>query len=161
MASALTFGGSSSGTALTAGDLTVNNSGSNGQPFKASWTRQQVLALGASPTGNLKVATLPAGTCVTNVFMVVTDIETISAQLNGSVGRTAAGYVDYIVASSHKSAAIYGNASGERGTNNTGYDIPSTSATTDVYIRFDAGADNLGDTVGSAGYVVIEYFVIP
>lgn len=154
-------GGGASFTPLTAGDLTVVNDGSDGAPFVATYDNAAVNALGGIAVGTLKVATLPAKTIVHNVF-VRTAVELDLIALTVSVGRTSATFVDYVVASNHKTVAIYGNASAERGTNNTGYDVPSWTATTDVYVRFDAGGETLDlASIAATSYVVIEYSVIP
>lgn len=154
------------GTALTAGDLTVTNDGSNGKPFVAIWTQEQVTDLGAVTSGTLVAATLPAKTVVTNVFLRRGSRETSLAALTVSCGRTGASYVDYIAAQDATLAlsdatTLYGNAAAERGTNNTGYDLISWSSTTPVLIRFDGGAENLSSGDGIGGTIIIEYFVIP
>lgn len=150
-------------TALTAGSLTVTNPGSNGKPFVATWNNVHVNALGAVASGDIKVATLPAKTYVKNAYITITAQEAVPTTLTVSLGRTAAGYIDYIVASDAKAAAntIYGDASGERGTNLTGYDYPSRTATTDVYIQFVATGDTMDNMLDTSGEVVIEYMVIP
>lgn len=151
-------------TALTAGDLTVTNDGSNCGVFVATFGAADVAGAGAVNTYDLKAATLPAKAVVTNVFLVVRALENSLSSHTVSLGRTAASYVDYIAAVDMTSGGtnnIRGNAAAERGTNNTGYDFPSWTATTDVRIRFDAGAEFVGDSGGFAGTVIIEYYVIP
>lgn len=158
--------GGGSFPALTAGDLTVVNDGSDGRPFVASWSVADIVALGAVTEGTLVVATLPAKTVVRNVYSVITNMEDSGEGLTDlaeSIGRSGAGYIDYIVATTITDVAantILGNASGERGTNNTGYDFPSNTGTTDVRIRFTA-TSNLSTAAGSAGRVIIDYAVIP
>ena len=155
--------GGASFTALTAGDLTVVNDGSDGKPFVATWNNTQVNALGGVTTGSIRVATLPAKTYVRNAYVTITTTETVPTTLTVSLGRTASNYIDYIVASDAKAAAntVYGNVSGERGTNLTGYDYPSRTATTDVFIQFVATGDDLENLLDTAGEVVIDYMVIP
>lgn len=156
-----TWGAGSSFTALSASQLTVTNDGSNGKPFVATWSDVTVNSLGSVTTGNKRVATLPAKTIVKNVFVSVTVAESALATFTVSVGRTGAGYVDYIVASNGKAIAIYGNDSAERGTNNTLFDIASWTATTDIFIQFVSTGDDLDAALDTAGTVVIDYMVIP
>lgn len=153
-------------TALTAGALTVSNDGSNGKPFVATYNAALVATIGGVAAGDLKVATLPAKTFIRNVFLVITAPDAGFEVMTVSIGRVGATYIDYIVASNHIVAAntVYGNAAAERGTNNTSYDLPSYSATTDVYVRFDvtgSSAPVLSGADGVAGVVVIDYTVIP
>lgn len=157
-------GGGATYTALTAGDLTVANDGSNGKPFVATWPNGLVQTLGAVTSGEFTVATLPAKTIVKNVFIVLGQRDNSGATLTVSLGRSGASYNDYVVASDATTGAaassIYGNASAERGTNNTGYDLPSYTGTTAVKIQFvtDATLDALSL---SSGIVIIEYAIVP
>lgn len=161
MASALTFGGGASGTALTTGDLTVGNSGADGRAFKASWTAAMVAALGGGTTGNLKVATLPAKTLIRNTILRVETPYSDPTTLTASVGTVATDYIDLVVASNAKVQGTYGDASAERGTNATGYYIPSLSGTTDVYVQFVISGGVLSDIDSFAGYVILDYVVLP
>lgn len=154
---------SSAGT-TTAGTMTYTGDGSIGQPaiksytLKYSWTNAMVTALGASPTGNISVVTLPAKTRVKNVYVVIDTACTNADSLTVSVGRTGADYIDYIVASDAKAVAntVYGDAAAERGTNLTGYDLPSYAGTTTLYARFVSGAANLSTVTTCTGHVDIE-----
>lgn len=151
---------------LTAGALTPSSPvqaqvRTSTQSF--SWSNSQIVGLGAALTGDLTICTLPAGTVVNNVYMVVLTQGSGPATLTGAVGRTSAAYIDYIPASSLTAVAntVYGDASGERGTNLTMYDLPSITATTDVKIHFIATVANLDQTVGSTGKIVITSTSIP
>ena len=77
--------------------------------------------------------------------------------LTVSVGRTGAAYIDYIKASSAMAAAntVYGAVVGDRGTNLTGYDLPSWTGTTAVYVQFVCNA-NLSTVLTSTGTIVLE-----
>ncbi len=149
---------------LTAGTMTVTAPSYGRKAIhRYDWTNAMVVALGANLTGDITIATLPAKTIVTNVYYVITGAATGPATLTGAVGRTSAAYIDYIVASDLKAVAntVYGDASGERGTNLTGYDLPSFTATTDVKMHFVATVANLDQTVGSTGSVYIETMTLP
>ena len=150
--------------ALTAGTMTVDKSAYVKKVLhKFAWTNAMVTALGAVTTGDILVGTLPAGTVVTNAYMVVGTAETALTALTGAIGRTGATYLDYIVASNLKAAAntLYGGASGERGTNLTGYDVPSYTATTGVYLHLISNVENLSAAVACTGTVYIETMILP
>jgi hypothetical protein len=164
-------GGGASFTPLTAADLTVANSGSNGAPFVATWTWASLAGLAGSD-GTRKVCTLPAKTVVRKAYLIVTgnDASALATTFTVSLGRTGAGYTDYVLASSYASAAtvgtVYGNASAERGANLTGgdVDLPSWSATTDVYVHFITTGGTLNDLVDGSevgGTIIIEYEAVP
>jgi hypothetical protein len=146
---------------LTAGTMTMSGSGVNGIPriatAKASWTNAMVVALGANATGDITVATLPAKHKVIDVAVVIDTACQHADTLTISVGRTDTDYIDYIVASNAKAAAntVYGDASAERGTNLTGYDLPSYTATTAIKAHFVAGSGHLDDVTTCTGHVTI------
>jgi len=127
------------------------------------WTNAMVVALGAVTTGDILVCTLPANTVVTNVYVIIDSPDTSPNALTIAVGRTSANYVDYIVASDAKASAntVYGDASGERGTNLNGYDLPSVTATTAVYAHFIKTTSNLSTVTGSSGHIYIETMKLP
>lgn len=159
--SVFTTGLGASFTPLTAGTLTVSNSGANGKPFVATWNDTNVNALGAVNAGDIKVCTLPASTWLRNMNIVITSPESVTTTLTVAGGVTGPNYIDLIVASDAKAAAntIYGNDSGERGTNLTGYFRPSYNGTTDVYIRFVSTGDTLDNSLDNGGRVEIEYTI--
>lgn len=98
-------------------------------------------ALGAGTTGDVSMFTMPAKTVLENAYVIVTEAAAGPNTLTIACGRTSALYIDYIVASDAKAAAntVYGDASAERGTNLTGYDLPSYTGTTTVNCHFIAG----------------------
>lgn len=150
--------------ALTAGTMAVErNSQALTTTHSATWTNAQVVALGAATTGNITAFTLPAKTVVENAYVVITGQGAGTTTLTVSCGRTAAGYIDYIVASDAKAAAntVYGDASGERGTNLTGYDLPSYTATTDVICQFVSTGANLDQVTGSTGRLILKTSLVP
>ncbi len=120
-------------------------------------------ALGGNLTGDITVCTLPAKTVVTNAYIVITGAATGPATLTVALGRTSATYLDYIAASDAKAAAntVYGDASGERGANLTGYDMPSYTGTTAVKVHFIATVANLDQTLSSTGTVILETMLVP
>jgi hypothetical protein len=123
---------------------------------KFTWTNAMVVALGASLTGDITVCTLPAKTMVRRVIVSTDTAAAGVATLTVAVGRTAAAYIDYIVASDAKVAAIYGDATAEAGTNLIGFDIPSWSGTTDVKAHFISTVQNLSAVTNSTGSIYIE-----
>ena len=154
-----------------AGDLTTNNlltAGSlatapalNGYirngVYEVAWTNADVTGLGSNLTGSIVIATLPAKTVVKNAYVVIGTAATNVVSLTVSVGRTGAAYIDYIKASSAMGAAntVYGAVVGDRGTNLTGYDLPSWTGTTAVYVQFVCNA-NLSTVLTSTGTIVLE-----
>lgn len=161
---ALTSPETVSGLALTDATMTKGESGVARTTWsKYSWTNAMVVALGASLTGDVKVCTLPAKTMVHRVLMRITSPGAVVATLTVAIGRTSAAYIDYIVASDAKAVAntIYGHAAAALGTNLTGYDVPSMTATTDVYAHFISTVSNLSACTGSTGDVYIQTSVLP
>ncbi len=150
--------------ALTAGTMTIGTSAMvRSVVHKFSWTNAMIVALGAVANGDVTVCTLPAKTLVKNVYVVITGQGAGVATLSVAVGRTAAAYIDYVVASDAKATAntVYGDASGERGTNLVGYDLPSITGTTAVKAHFIATVQTLDATTGSTGDIYIETVTLP
>jgi hypothetical protein len=127
------------------------------------WTNAMITALGAVLSGNVSVATLPAKTIVKNAYVVLNSTCAGTTTLTVSVGRTAATYVDYIVASNAQSGAntVYGTTSGTRGTNLTGYDLPSYTGTTVVNAQFISTVSNLSAVTTCTGTVILETALAP
>lgn len=151
-------------SALTAGTMTVTNSAlSRSVITRFDWTNAMVVALGGAVTGDITVCTLPAKTVVQRVWVVVTGQGAGVTTLTVAVGRTAAGYIDYIVASDAKAAAntLYGGAAVDLGTNLTGYDLPSVTGTTAVKAHFISTIQNLSSTTGSSGSIYILTTTLP
>lgn len=128
---------------------------------KFTVSNAMVVALGANPTGDITVCTLPAKTVVRNVYVDVDTADTSANALTVACGRTGADYIDYIVASDAKSQVMYGDAAVERGTNLTGYDLPSHTGTTDVKLHFIKTATNLDTVTGLQIFVYIETTTLP
>lgn len=149
---------------LTAATMTANYTGAVASGWSSySWTNAMVVA-----AADVKVCTLPAKTVVKNAYMVINTAGTNmgAATLTVSLGRTSADYLDYLAAGSALASAntVYGDASGERGANLTGYDMPSFTANTDVYCHFatdGAGGKTLADVLTSTGTVYIETVILP
>lgn len=122
-----------------------------------AWTNDQVVALGATTAGDIAWGTLPIKNIVRNAYIVITGAGAGPAALTVSLGRTSASYIDYIVASDAKAAAntLYGDASAERGTNLTGYDLASYTATTLINAHFISTGANLSTVTSSTGLVCI------
>jgi hypothetical protein len=149
---------------ITAGTLTAtNNALVAGGVSRFDWTNAMITALGGVGAGDLTVCTLPANTVVKNAYMVIDSPDTSTNALTGAIGRVSATYIDYIVASDLKAAqnTVYGDASGERGTNLTGYDLPSPTATTAVKLHLIKTSTNLSTVLGCTGHVYIETMKLP
>ncbi len=148
---------------LTAGTMTASSTALIRKVIhKYSWTNAMVTAL-PTTAGDIVVATLPAKTVVTNAYVVLTGAAVGPTTVTVAVGRTSATYIDYIVASDAKAAAntVYGDASAERGTNLTGYDLPSYTATTAINAHFISTGADLSTVTGSTGVVYVETLLLP
>lgn len=148
---------------LTAGTMTQTNTAEVRTIIsRYDWTNAMVTAL-PTTAGDIAVCTLPAKTIVTNAYVVITGAAAGPATVTVALGRTGATYIDYIVASDAKAAAntVYGDASAERGTNLTGYDLPSFTGTTVVNAHFISTGANLSTVTGSSGSVYLETMVLP
>jgi hypothetical protein len=97
------------------------------------------------------------------MYVVILTADTSANGLTVACGRTSATFIDYIVASDAKAAAntVYGDASAERGTNLTGYDLPSYTGTTTISCHFIKTVTNLSTVLTSTGRVIIETALVP
>lgn len=115
-------------------------------------------------TCNLVIATLPAKSVVKNAYVRVITPATATglATMTIACGRTAASFIDYIVASDGMAAAdtVYGDASGERGTNLTGYDLPSVTTTTNITCHLVSSGANLQNFSAGEFYIYLETTVL-
>jgi hypothetical protein len=153
-----------SGLNLTAGTMTATTtSAARTAVHRYDWTNAMVTALGANATGDITICTLPAKTVVKNVYIVIKTAAAGPTTLTVAVGRTTTEYIDYIVASDATAAAstVYGAVVGDRGTNLTGYDLPSFTTTTTVKAHFVATVATLDGTTTSTGSVYIETMQLP
>lgn len=128
-----------------------------------TWTNAMITALGATGSGDVNVAILPAKTVVENVYVVILTPDSSANALTVACGRTGALFVDYIVASDAKavSGTVYGDSGAERGTNLTGFDLPNYAGTTTVTCHFIKTTTNLNTVTGSSGRVIIKTSLVP
>lgn len=169
---------SAPGLGLTAGTMTAENAAQLRTTTSSyTWTNAQVVALGASTTGDITVATLPAKTVVKRAFVVIITPDTSANALTVACGRTGATYVDYVVASDAKAAAntVYGDSKTGAETGANLYqpgttdaadgtfvdDLASYTATTDVKCHFIKTTTNLDTVTGSTGRVILETELLP
>lgn len=149
---------------LTTGTMTATNVALSRRALhRYDWTNAMVVALGATTAGDITVATLPAKTKVVNAYVVITGQAASVTTLTVAVGRTSAAYIDYIVASDAKAAVstVYGDSLAERGTNLTGYDLPSWTGTTAINAHFVSSGGNLSAVTASTGSVYLETITLP
>lgn len=147
---------------LTSSTATAENQ-ANGTSKWSSYTisNAQVVALGAVTTGDITMAVLPAKTVVENAYLNVITPDGSANALTVACGRTSATYIDYIVASDGKTAARYGDSSGERGTNLTGYDVPNDAGTTNVVCHFIKTSTNLSTVTGFTARLTLKTALLP
>jgi hypothetical protein len=153
-------------TAITAVGTATYNGVIRTGVYKRAWTNAEVTAFGAVLSGDLKVATLPAKTVVRNAYLVIDSQASGTTTLTASLGRTSTAYIDYIVASNAKVAAntVYGDATTvERGTNLTGWDLPSYTVAVDIYLQFVAtdASKKLEDVLGCTGTIFLLTETLP
>jgi len=166
-ASSIAASATLSGAAPTAGTMTETAVGFPVSVInKYSWTNAMVTALGASLTGDITVCTLPARTVVKRCWVVIASAAAGVTTLTVAVGRVAAGYIDWVVASDAKAAAnsVYGDAIGEIGTGLASLpqgDMPSFTATTAVKAHFISTVANLDQVTNSTGVVYLETMILP
>ena len=135
-----------------------------------AWTNAMLVALGASLTGDVNVAVLPAKTQVLAAYVVIDTPGTDANTLTVSCGDGAAPASNYVKAGDAKAAAntVYGDSitGSETGTNLfstffiTNY-VPSYTATTTVSCRFTKTVANLSTQTGSTGRVILVTTQLP
>ncbi len=160
------LGASVPGQALTPGTAVVGAQAKIGSVVsKFSWTNAQIVALGAVLSGNIALCTLPAKTIVKRVLINITGTAAGTTTLTVSMGRTAATFLDYIIASNAQVGAntVYGDATGELGTSMSTFvgDLPSMTATTLVNLQFVSTVQNLDQCTGSTGDCWLETITLP
>jgi hypothetical protein len=132
-----------------------------------AWTNAMVTALGASLTGDINVATLPAKTQINNAYVVIDTAAGGPATLTVSCGDAIGGtpFTNYVVASDAKAAAntVYGDAVAERGTSIDVefYYLPSYTATTLVTCHFISSGGNLNTVTTSTGRLILTTTLLP
>lgn len=132
--------------------------------LKAAWANTDLVACGAVTTCNITIGTLPARGKVAFAFVRSTGAAAGPTTVTVSLGRTSTAFIDYVVASNAKATGVYGDVSGERGTNMADAffgDVPSLSTTTAVVLQFVSTGGNLSTVTGSTGEVLVRYEVVP
>jgi hypothetical protein len=127
------------------------------------WVNTDVTAL-PTTSGNILVCTLPARARVMNAFVRVIGAAVGPTTVTVSLGRTSSTFIDYVVASNAKASGVYGDVSGERGTNMADAffgDVPSLAATTDVNLQFVSTGASLPSVTASTGQVRIRWELVP
>jgi hypothetical protein len=148
----------------TPGTMAVISSGRGFSRWRRyDWTNAQVVALGANLTGDIAVCTLQPKTVVKNAYIVIGTADTSANALTVAVGTVSATYLNLVAAGDAKAVAntIYGDTSGERGTNAVGYWIPSWTAGTVVNAHFVKSTTNLSTVTTSTGSVYLETEILP
>ena len=119
-----------------------------------------VVALGAAMTGDITVGTLPAKSRLVAAYIDVTGAETSANALTVALGTVAAAYVDWIVASDAKTAALYGNDVSERGATVLDGQLFYVAATP-IKAHFIKATTNLSTATAFAATVYVEYVTYP
>lgn len=124
--------------------------------IKYTIANADVVALGASLTGDITIGTLPANSRVLATYVNVTSADTSANALTISLGTVATGYVDWVVASDGKSAALYGDATAERGATNLDGALFYSTATT-IKSHFVKTTTNLSTVTAFTATVYVAY----
>lgn len=122
-----------------------------------TWSASDVNSLSGTANSFI-IATIPVGTVVTKVVLIVKTKGQGVATLTVSMGKTSSTYDDYIVASDATvNATLYGQVVEDLGTAMATFlgDLPSLSDPTDLRLRFDADEENLSLVVGCTGEVFV------
>jgi hypothetical protein len=139
-----------------------------------AWTNAMVTALGASLTGDINVATLPAKTRVESALVVIDTaaggVTTLTVSCGDAIGGTP--FAQYIVASDAKAAAntVYGDLISGAETGTALFDattkwrqnyVPSYTATTLVTCHFISTGTNLNTVTTSTGRLILTTTLLP
>lgn len=160
---------------LTASTMTASNQGEiRSVTHSYSWTNAMVTALGASLTGDINVATLPAKTRVDSALVVIDTaaggVTTLTVSCGDAIGGTP--FTNYIVASDAKAAAntVYGDLISGAETGASLFDattkwrnnyVPSYTSTTLVTCHFISTGTNLNTVTTSTGHVILTTTLLP
>jgi hypothetical protein len=150
---------------LTAATMTAESTGVwKTSTHSYTWTNAQVVALGATTSGDINVATLPAKTQVVDALVVITGTAAGPTTVTVQCGDTGT-FINYVVAADAKVAAntVYGDAVAERGTalDAEFWHLPSYTGTTTVACRFISTGANLSTVTGSTGRVILTTRLLP
>lgn len=122
----------------------------------------------AAVTEDLTIVTLPARAVLMSALLVVNVAESTATALTLSLGSAAANYDQIITDSNAKAAAntVYGDDDAERSgdlpdADVLGYKLYSYTATQDITLHVDAGAENV--TAAAEGFydIHLTYMVLP
>lgn len=160
---------------LTASTMTASKEGEiRSVTHSYSWTNAMVTALGASLTGDINVATLPAKTRVDSALVVIDTaaggVTTLTVSCGDAIGGTP--FTNYIVASDAKAAAntVYGDLISGAETGASLFDattkwrnnyVPSYTSTTLVTCHFISTGTNLNTVTTSTGHVILTTTLLP
>lgn len=149
---------------LTAGGLASGGFAPANYLSKYTWTNAMIVALGGVLTGDLTIATFPAGTVLKRLWMVVNTSAGGVTTLTGSIGKTAAAYADYFLTKDLKAAAntVYGQVVGDYAAALALYcgDMPSFTATTAIKLHLIATGANLSAVTTSTGSIYMETTIL-
>jgi hypothetical protein len=122
------------------------------------------VALGAALTGDITIATFPAGTVLKRLWMVVLTSAGGVTTLTGSIGKTAAAYADYFLTKDLKAVpnTVYGQVVGDYAAALALYcgDMPSFTATTAIKLHLISSGTNLNTVTTSTGVIYMETTIL-
>jgi hypothetical protein len=129
-----------------------------GTQYKLTWTMAHTSGTGVTASFGGVSGTQRASSATFDEYFTATS----TATLTFTPTANWVGSVDTVILK-EVARTVYGAASGERGVNLTGYDLPSYTAVTDVYLNFVTtdGTYNLANALQSTGAVYLMTEVLP
>lgn len=164
----------SSTLALTSATMNASVPTYRTQTSSFAWTNAMVTALGASLTGDINAATLPAKTRVESALIVIDTaaggVTTLTVSCGDAIGGTP--FTNYILPSDAKAAAntVYGDSISGSETGASLFDattkwrhnyVPSYTATTLVTCHFISTGTNLNTVTTSTGRLILTTTLLP
>ena len=129
-----------------------------GTQYKLTWTMAHTSGTGVTASFGGVSGTQRASSATFNEYFTATS----TASLTFTPTANWVGSVDTVILK-EVARTVYGDAVAERGTNLTGYDLPSYTAVTDVYLNFVTtdGTYNLANALQSTGTVYLMTETLP
>ena len=129
-----------------------------GTQYKLTWTMAHTSGTGVTASFGGVSGTQRASSATFNEYFTATS----TATLTFTPTANWVGSVDTVILK-EVARTVYGDAVAERGTNLTGYDLPSYTAVTDVYLNFVTtdGTYNLANALQSTGTVYLMTETLP
>ncbi len=150
-------------TLPTAGGLTRSSHYSVPFYCRFDWTNAMIVAL-TGTKDKIKVCTIAANTLIFDATLQPDTLAAGVTALTAAVGYTATAYAELVQAADLKqntNPVVYGDSNGHKRGTALASASAGASGTTDIYVQFDAGSDNLSSVTGSTGHIELGLLVRP